>query len=74
MRGKGGAPLDTKYNLISMEIKVNKKRASWGDQDLDLFVGSLLYFRYDVGDVTVLRLSCVKALRVTLPSTSAGVI
>ena len=38
--------------------------ASWGDQDLELFV---VVFRADVGDVMVLRLSCAKGLRATLP-------
>ena len=56
---KWGKKEVTKCNLISMEIKVNKKWASWGDRDFDIFG----YFRYDVGDVAVLRLSCAKALK-----------
>ena len=58
--GKRGVPLDTKCNLISMEIKVNQKMSILGRPRFGPFCG---YFRYDVGDVTVLRLSCAKALK-----------
>ena len=42
-------PRDTKCNLISMEIKVNKKNEhpGWEDQDLNLFVGT-----FDMTSVT----------------------
>ena len=43
-----------------MEIKVNQKMSILGRPRFGPFCG---YFRYDVSDVTVLRLSCAKALK-----------
>ena len=57
---KGGVPLDTKCNLISMGIKVYRKMSILGRPRFGPFCG---YFRYDVGDITVLRLSCAKAMK-----------
>ena len=46
--------------LISMEIKVDQKVGNPGETKIWTF---LCFFRYDVGDVTVLMLSCAKALK-----------
>ena len=56
---------------MSNHVETKIWRASCGDPNLVLFVG---VFRAYIGDVLVLRHSCTKALRATLPCTSAGVI